>query len=57
MDLGRAVGRSLAHSDTGATLLEATGASPRVVALTRLHHSEPGEDGMLAVLQEADAAS
>ena len=55
--MAQAVGRSLRHSDVGAMLLEQAGASPRVVALTRLHHSEPGGDGMLALLQEADAAS
>jgi len=55
--MGQAVARSLRHSEAGAILLDEAGASPRVIELTRLHHSKPGGDGMLAVLQEADAAS
>lgn len=53
----RAVARSRVHSERGAVLLERAGASERVVALTRLHHSEPGQDGILRLLQAADAAS
>jgi putative nucleotidyltransferase with HDIG domain len=52
-----AVARSLIHSEAGAEMLEAAGASPAVVRLTRLHHSALCDDAMLALLQEADAAS
>ena len=53
----RAVARSRAHSEIGADLLVAAGASPRVVELTRLHHRPAGRDAMLALLQRADAAT
>jgi hypothetical protein len=53
----RAVARSLSHSETSAELLMLAGASGRVVELTRGHHSPPGPDTMLALLQQADAAN
>ncbi len=53
----RALARSLHHAQTGARLLEAAGASARVVELTRRHHASPGADAMLALLQQADTAS
>lgn len=53
----RAMARSLHHAEAGAAAIEAAGAPPRVVELTRLHHSPAGEDGMLRALQEADSAS
>jgi putative nucleotidyltransferase with HDIG domain len=56
-ELRRAVARSLSHAESGAGALTAVGASPRVVDLTLRHHSPPGSDTMLALLQEADAAS
>jgi HD domain len=53
----RAMARIAAHSKAGGELLLEAGASPTVVRLTELHH-EPGRvDGMLALLQQADAAS
>ncbi len=56
-EMRRAIARSRAHSDLGAGLLVAAGASPRVVELTRLHHRPAGRDAMLALLQRADAAT
>lgn len=56
-DVRRALARSRAHSELGAGLLVAAGASPRVVELTRLHHRPAGRDAMLALLQRADAAT
>lgn len=55
LELRRAIARSARHAEAGAALLEAAGAPARVVELTRLHHVPPGEDGMLALLQRADA--
>ena len=52
-----ALARSRAHSELGAELLTAAGASPRVAELTRLHHRPAGRDAMLALLQRADAAT
>lgn len=57
LEIRRAMARSRSHSETGARALQAAGAPPRVVALTRLHHAQPNGDAMLAALQEADAAS
>lgn len=51
-----ALWRSRHHSELAVALLRAAGASDRVIELSRLHHANPGEDAMLAVLQEADAA-
>ena len=56
-EMRRALARSRTHSERGAELLVAAGASPRVVELTRLHHRPAGQDAMLALLQRADAAT
>ena len=56
-ELRRAVARTLAHSETGAFALEVAGAPGRVVELTLRHHEPAGDDPMLALLQQADAAS
>jgi hypothetical protein len=56
-EVRRAVARTLAHSETGAFALEVAGASGRVVELTLRHHESAGDDPMLALLQEADAAN
>lgn len=56
-EVRRALERTRTHSTEGAAMLRKAGASPRVVELTRLHHGPPGSDRMLALLQEADAAS
>jgi putative nucleotidyltransferase with HDIG domain len=56
-ELRRALRRTLDHSRTGAAMLEAAGASLRTVDLTRRHHQSAGTDAVLALLQEADAAS
>ncbi len=52
-----ALWRSHTHSERGAALLAQAGATPRTIELTRLHHAKGHRDGMLALLQEADAAS
>lgn len=54
-EIRRALARSATHSEYGAGLLLAAGASERVVALTRAHHSSPAGDPVLALLQQADA--
>lgn len=56
-ELRRAMARTACHADVGAAMLEAAGASERVVAWTRLHHERAGQDDMLRMLQAADAAS
>ncbi|MEX0784559.1 MAG: HD domain-containing protein [Dehalococcoidia bacterium] len=56
-ELRRAVARTLTHSETGAFALEMAGASGRVVELTLRHHQAAGDDRVLALLQQADAAS
>jgi predicted HD phosphohydrolase len=56
-ELRRAVARNLVHSERGAAMLERAGASEEVIALTLLHHSDPGDDPVLALLQQADAAT
>ncbi len=56
-ELRRAAERSLRHAERGADLLACCGAPARVVELTRRHHEPPGGDAMLALLQQADAAS
>jgi putative nucleotidyltransferase with HDIG domain len=53
----RALHRSLSHAAQGARMLVAAGANERVVALVRDHHTPSGAGTMLALLQEADAAS
>ena len=56
--LRRALARSRDHSELGAALLLAAGAEPRLVELTRLHHSTASaSDPVLALLQVADAES
>ena len=55
IELRRAIARSREHSELGAQKLETSGASPRVIELTRLHHKPPGTDTMLELLQRADA--
>ena len=56
-ELRRALARTAHHSETGAEMLGQTGATQAVVRLTRLHHSPSGGDPVLALLQQADAAS
>ncbi len=60
-ELRRALQRTREHSREGARVLQAAGAPAAVVELTRLHHllttTPEGRDGMLALLQEADAAT
>ena len=56
-EMRRALARSAAHSERGAELLAAAGASERLVSLTRLHHGPSRGDPVLALLQQADAAS
>ncbi len=57
IELRRAIARTADHSASGAhTLLEA-GATARAVDLTRRHHEPAGDDPMLALLQQADAAN
>lgn len=56
-ELRRAVARSRTHSEAGAATLLAAGAPARVVALVRMHHAKTAGDAMLALLQQADAAS
>ena len=55
LEIRRAIARSVDHAKIGAALLQDAGAPRRVVDLTRLHHERPCEDGMLALLQQADA--
>ena len=57
LELRRALARSATHSPSGADRLLAAGASPRVIDLTRRHHEPAGDDPMLALLQQADAAT
>ncbi len=56
-ELRRAVARSRTHSASGAAMLREAGASERVIELTARHHEPPRGDGVLALLQQADAAS
>jgi hypothetical protein len=53
----RAIARSLEHSEASADRMARAGASERAVNLTRLHHAPPGQDPVLALLQQADAAN
>lgn len=57
LEVKRAIARSLTHGETSASRLAEAGASERAVNLTRLHHAPPGQDPVLALLQQADAAS
>lgn len=52
----RALARSADHAAVGAVLLREAGAPAAVVEYTLLHHDPVVEDGMLALLQAADAA-
>lgn len=52
-----AIWRSHTHSERGATMLAEAGATPRTIELALLHHTKGRGDGMLALLQEADAAN
>lgn len=56
-ELRRAVERSRTHCETGAAMLVQANAPERVVDLVRRHHSTAAGDVMLALLQQADAAS
>jgi HD domain len=56
-EVRRAVARTLTHSETGAFALEMAGASGRLIELTLRHHEAAGDDRVLALLQQADAAS
>ena len=51
----QAIARSRNHSELGAQQLEQYGVSSRVIELTRLHHTPPEADTMLALLQCADS--
>lgn len=53
----RAMARTAEHSAAGARLLLQAGATPAVAELIRLHHTPPGTDRVLALLQQADAAN
>jgi hypothetical protein len=57
LETRRAIARSLDHSEAGAALIAAAGGSARLVNLTRLHHSIPAGDPVLALLEQADAAN
>lgn len=56
-EMRRAMARTARHSDDGARILLQAGAPARVAELTRLHHTPPGTDRVLALLQQADAAN
>ena len=56
-EVRRAMARTLTHSETGAFALEMAGAPGRVVELTLRHHHAARDDRVLALLQQADAAS
>jgi putative nucleotidyltransferase with HDIG domain len=57
IEMRRAAYRSIVHSAVGADHLRTAGAPGHVVELVRKHHAKAGDDGMLALLQQADAAS
>ena len=57
MELRRAMARTRDHSTAGSAMLAAAGATPRVVGLTARHHGATGDDPLLDLLQQADAAS
>lgn len=54
-EMRQAIARSRSHSELGAQQLEQSGVSNRVIELTRLHHTPPETDTMLALLQCADS--
>ena len=53
----RAMARTADHAAEGARMVAIAGGPERVVDLTARHHSGPGADAMLGLLQAADAAS
>ena len=57
IEMRRAVARSRLHAATGAEILQDYGVAPRLVELVKNHHSDPGRDAMLKLLQEADSAT
>jgi len=57
VELRRALARSKNHAWASAEAMRAAGASERAVGLARLHHRAPGDDRVLALLQQADAAN
>lgn len=57
VELRRALARSKNHAWASAEAMRAAGASERATELARLHHRAPGDDGVLALLQQADAAN
>lgn len=57
MEFRRAIARARTHAAKGAELLVGAGVSPQVIALVKKHHERPNGDGMLRLLQEADAAT
>tara|TARA_B110000263_G_C15244181_1_gene480882 strand:+ start:484 stop:969 length:486 start_codon:yes stop_codon:yes gene_type:complete len=54
-EMRQAIARSRNHSELGAQQLKQSGVSNRVIELTRLHHTPPETDTMLALLQCADS--
>jgi len=56
-EMRRAAHRTAVHNRIGAERLRHAGAPARVVELVHRHHAKAGDDGMLALLQQADAAS
>jgi hypothetical protein len=57
LEIRRALARTRRHSATGADVLLAAGAPAAAVELTRRHHDSGFPDPVLALLQQADAAS
>lgn len=57
LEVRRAMARSRSHAWSGAELIRAAGAPEEAVRLVRLHHRAPGNDPVLALLQQADAAN
>ena len=57
LEVRRAMARSRSHAWTGAELVRAAGTPEGAVRLVRLHHRAPAGDPVLALLQQADAAS
>ncbi len=57
IEMRRAAHRTAVHTRIGAERLRTAGAPTRVVELVRRHHAKAGDDGMLALLQQADAAN
>ena len=57
LEVRRAMARSRSHAWTSAELMRAVGAAEEAVRLVRFHHRPPAGDPVLALLQQADAAS